>query len=151
MMKVKIIKGDPMLVGKIFENFNDDKSYYHIQSKIGIILVKKDDAEVVEDEKSCETCGQPRGTEGYCSYDCDITHKYWQPINQTEEIEKKCETCKNNDDGSLQCNLMGIECNNFEKWIPEKETADPSKIVSGREQQDKFKKLYEIHGGITLK
>jgi len=54
-MKVKIIKGDPMLVGKIFENFNDDKSYYHIQSKIGIILVKKDDAEVVKELRDLRT------------------------------------------------------------------------------------------------
>lgn len=96
-------------IGEEFEVATENAGYYFVDNNpFGIT---KEDAEVVEEPK-----------QGFST-----------------EFKKDCRNCRFDPNG---CNLMGVECDNFSKWQPiepsMRETADPSKIVTGTEQRNKL-------------
>lgn len=89
-MKVKIIKCSNKSfwyeneIGKIVDDCYLCGGWYITRDEV--YSIRKQDAEAVEDvDKNCLTCGQPGDKDGYCSYDCNINHKYWKPIERSEE------------------------------------------------------------------
>ena len=123
-------------IGEIFEvkEMNDDfyKTIKHNR------IISKLHAEVVEDEKSCENCKFSRYVTGdKCPNRCVNGLENWQPIEPPKKV-KHCKTCRFASDEKPCLRKGYCPSNGYCDWrevVPMRETADPSKIVSGREQR----------------